>query len=253
VIAIRARGGWRRLLAPMIVTATALAMLIALGIWQLERKAWKESLIATLQQRTSAAPAALPRPETWANLTPEDSEFRRVKLQLEFLDRLHAWLYTSGSALREDVKSPGYFVFVPARLPNGQIVVVNTGYAPERQYPWKAGQAEIVGYLRWPDAPTWFVSEHDTSGGTWFVRDQRAMAQVRGWGEVAPFYIDQEGPVPPGGLPRPGAVKVNLRNDHLGYALTWFGLAAALGAIFALWAWKELRRGGVSSPETASL
>lgn len=251
--AVRALGGWRRLLVPGIVTAAALAVLIALGIWQLERKAWKEALIAALEQRTSAAPAKLPPPETWATLTPENSEFRRVKLQLEFLDRRHAWFYTSGSALREDVKSPGYFVFVPARIPSGQIVVVDIGYSPERQYPWKAGKAEIVGYLRWPESPSWFVSEHDTSGGTWFVRDQRAMAKVRAWGDVAPFYIDQEGPVPPGGLPRPGAVKVKLRNDHLGYALTWFGLAAALGAIFALWAWKELGRGGVSSPETASL
>jgi surfeit locus 1 family protein len=253
VSAGRALSRWRRLLAPAIATAVALVVLIALGIWQLERKAWKEALIATLQQRTLAAPADLPRPEIWANLTPKNSEFRRVKLQLEFLDRRHAWLYASGSALREDVKSPGYFVFVPARLPNGQIVVVNTGYTPERQYPWKAGQAEIVGYLRWPESPSWFVSAHDTSGDTWFVRDQRAMAKVRGWGDVAPFYIDQEGPVPPGGLPRPGAATVNLRNDHLGYALTWFGLAAALAVIFALWARKELRGGSVSSRQTASL
>lgn len=251
--ASRALERWRGLLVPAMATAAALAVLIALGIWQLERKAWKEALIATLHQRTSAAPADLPRPETWASLTPENSEFRRVKLQLEFLDRPHAWFYASGSAFREDVKSPGYFAFVPARIPSGQIVVVNVGYSPERQYPWKAGQAEIVGYLRWPESPSWFVSEHNTSGDTWFVRDQRAMAQVRAWGDVAPFYIDQEGPVPPGGLPRPGAVKVNLRNDHLGYALTWFGLAAALAAIFALWAWKELRRGGVSSRQTASL
>jgi surfeit locus 1 family protein len=252
VSAVRARG-WRRLLVPAIVTAAALAVLNGLGIWQLERKAWKEALIATLQQRTLAAPANLPRPEAWANLTPENSEFRRAKLQLEFLDRPHAWFYASGSALREDVKSPGYFVFVPARIPSGQIVVVNIGYSPERQYPWKAAKAEIVGYLRWPESSRWFVSDHDTSGDTWFVRDQRSMAKVRAWGDVAPFYIDQEGPVPAGGLPRPGAAKVNLRNDHLGYALTWFGLAAALAAIFALWAWNELRGGSISPRETASL
>ena len=243
--AVRALTGWRRLLLPGFVTMAALAVLIALGVWQLERKAWKESLIATLQQRTSAAPTDLPRPESWENLTPENSEFRRVKLQLEFLDRPHARLFASGSALREDVKSPGYFVFVPARIRSGQVVVIDVGYTPARQYAWKAGQAEIVGYLRWPESPSWFVSDHDAAGDTWFVRDQRAMAKIRGWGEVAPFYIDQEAPVPEGGLPRPGAVKVNLRNDHLGYALTWFGLAAVLAVIFVLWAWKELRRDSV--------
>ena len=242
---VRALTGWRRLLLPGLVTMAALAVLIALGVWQLERKAWKESLIATLQQRTSAAPADLPRPESWEYLTPENSEFRRVKLQLEFLDRPHARFFASGSALREDVKSPGYFVFVPARIRSGQVVVIDVGYTPARQYAWKAGQAEIVGYLRWPESPSWFVSEHDTAGDTWFVRDQRAMAKIRGWGEVAPFYIDQEAPVPEGGLPRPGGVKVNLRNDHLGYALTWFGLAAVLAVIFVLWAWKELRRDSV--------
>jgi cytochrome oxidase assembly protein ShyY1 len=64
------------------------------------------------------------------------------------------------------------------------------------------------------------------------------MAQVRGWGgPAAPFYIDQETPVPPGGSPRPGPLTVKLRNDHLGYALTWFGLAATLAAVFAFWLW----------------
>ena len=251
--ASRALGRWRRLLVPAIVTAAALAVLIVLGLWQIERKEWKEKLIAALQQRTSAAPADLPRPETWPNLTPENSEFRRVKLQVEFLARPQAHFYASGSALREDVKTPGYFVFVPARISSGQIVIVNVGYAPERQYPWKAGKAEIVGYLRWPESSNWFVSEHDASGDIWFVRDQRAMAKVRGWGDVAPFYIDQESPVPPGDLPRPGTAKVNLRNDHLGYALTWFGLAGALATIFALWAANELRGGGVSPRQDRSL
>jgi cytochrome oxidase assembly protein ShyY1 len=69
------------------------------------------------------------------------------------------------------------------------------------------------------------------------------MAKLKNWGDqVAPFYIDQERPVPLGGLPRPGPLTVKLRNDHLGYAITWFGLAAALAIIFAVWTaarWRE--------------
>jgi cytochrome oxidase assembly protein ShyY1 len=65
------------------------------------------------------------------------------------------------------------------------------------------------------------------------------MAERRGWGPVAPFYIDQEAPVPAGGFPKPGKLTVKLRNDHLGYALTWFGLAAALACVFAVWATRE--------------
>ncbi len=61
------------------------------------------------------------------------------------------------------------------------------------------------------------------------------MAAAKGWGNVAPFYVDQESPVPPSGLPRPASLTVNLRNDHLQYAVTWFGLAAVLVGCFVAW------------------
>ncbi len=100
--------------------------------------------------------------------------------------------------------------------------------------------AEIAGYLRWPEARSLFVSDHERRGSIWHVRDHRLMAERLGWGDVAPFYIDQELPAPPSGLPRPGPLTVKLRNDHLGYAITWFGLAAVLLVVFGIWA---LRRG----------
>ena len=80
-----------------------------------------------------------------------------------------------------------------------------------------------------------FVADHDSAGEVWFTRDPRRMAEVRGWGMVAPFYIEQEAPVPPGGVPHPSGLNVRLRNDHLQYALTWFSLAGVLGAVFGLW------------------
>ena len=87
-----------------------------------------------------------------------------------------ALVYTSGSALRDDVKSPGYFVFAPARLPDGGTVVVNRGYVPDKSDRARcAGAQEIVGALRWPEAPSWFVSAA-TAPGVWYVRDHRAMA-----------------------------------------------------------------------------
>ena len=101
------------------------------------------------------------------------------------------------------------------------------------------GAGEIIGYLRWPETPGWFVTEHDTKGNIWFVRDPVAMAKAQGWGPVAPFYIDQEAPVPPNGFPRPEPLTVKLKNDHLGYAITWFGLAASLLAVFVVWAARE--------------
>jgi len=104
-----------------------------------------------------------------------------------------------------------------------------------RAYPWQSGSREIIGYLRWPERPGLFVSDHDRSGDIWFVRDSAAMAAMRQWGDVAPFYIDMESPAPAGGLPQPGPLTVNLRNNHLGYALTWFGLAGTLAGVFGFW------------------
>lgn len=236
----RARGSLR-LLVPGLFTLAGLALLVWLGMWQLDRKVWKESLIASLDRQTTAAPQPLPPSSAWSALTRGNSEFRRVALRVDFIgDAQPAYLYTAGSALRADVRQAGYFVFVPARLPDGQTIVVNRGYVPaDRVHEGASGTADIVGYVRWPESPSWFVSEHDAKGELWFVRDPRAMAAVRGWGPVAPFYIDQESPMPAGGAPKPGPLTVRLRNDHLGYALTWFGLAAALAGVFAAWAIRQ--------------
>ncbi len=236
--------GWRNgLLVPGALAALGLLVLLGLGTWQLERKAWKEGLAATLDRRLNDAPVALPHASEWAGMTPANSEFTRVRLRVEFPKAADAAVYTSGSALRDDVKSQGYFVFAPARLPDGRQVAINRGYAPDRTYPKPAGPEEIVGSLRWPEAPSWFVSDHDAAGDIWMVRDPAAMARVKGWGAVAPFYIEQEAPVPPGGLPHPAPLKVRLRNDHLQYAITWYGLAAVLVAMCAIWAVKRRREG----------
>jgi surfeit locus 1 family protein len=235
--AARRRGG---LLWPSLFALAAFTVLIGLGMWQLERKAWKEGLIDMLDRRLAAAPVVLPSRERWASLDPAPDEFRRVSLRVQFLDGREGRVYTSGSGLREDIKGPGYFAFAPARLPDGSIVVVNRGYvsnplpnAALRPIGLREGAVDIIGVMRWPEPPGWFVTAHDAAADLWFVRDQRAMAAAYDWGSVAPFYIDQEAPVPAGGVPRPAPLKVNLRNEHLQYAMIWYGLAAVLAVSFA--------------------
>jgi cytochrome oxidase assembly protein ShyY1 len=236
-----------RLFFPVVTAFCAFSILCGLGFWQVERKAWKENLIATVNERIAAPPAPLPSPREWPDLAQETSEFRRVTARLQFPNDKHAFVFTGASGLRRDVKSAGYFVFVPAKLPNGATVVVDLGFVPDKTLPDIAGMREITGYLRWPERPSWFVSEHDSSGETWFARDPRAMAEFLDWGEVAPFYIDQESPVPVGGLPRPGPLAVNFPNNHLGYAITWFGLAAGLVGVFGFWLRRQ-RRGREPGP-----
>ena len=94
---------------------------------------------------------------------------------------------------------------------------------------------DMVGALRWPEPAGWFVREYDATDDTWFVRDHLGMALLNGWGRVAPFYVELESPAPPGGLPKPGPLTVKLRNEHLQYAITWFGLAAVVVVMFAFW------------------
>ena len=226
----------RGLLVPGAFTLMGFVVLMSLGTWQLERKAWKEALIATLDRRLNDAPVALPKPSEWAGMTAENSEFTRVRFSADFAKANDALVYTSGSSIRDDVKGSGYFVFSPATFAGGEQIAVNRGYVPDRSYPAASGVQEIVGYLRWPEVPSWFVAAHDAAGEIWTLRDQRMMAQVRGWGAVAPFYVEQEGPVPPGGLPHPSALKPKLRNEHLQYAITWYGLAAVLAVMFVIWA-----------------
>jgi len=167
-----------------------------------------------------------------------------VRLSVQFLKQSDALVYTSGSSLRDDVKGAGYFVFSPAFGPDGKQVVVNRGYVPARAYPAAGGVIEIVGAVRFPEQASWFVSAHDAAGDIWTVRDSVRMARVKGWGAVAPFYIEQESPIPAGGLPHPAPLKVKLRNEHLQYAITWYGLAVVLVVMFAIWA----RRRGPRQP-----
>jgi len=147
-----------------------LAVLVSLGVWQLQRKAWKEGLIAIMSQRAVARPIELPAPATWTALMPSADEFRRVKLRAQFTDARPAFVYTAGSALRDDIKAPGYFVFAPARLPNGQSVVINRGFAAQPGATPVRGAVDIVGYLRFPESGSMFVADHDASGATWYVR-----------------------------------------------------------------------------------
>ena len=233
-------GKRRRLLVPGVAALCALVVLLWLGTWQVERKAWKEALIATVTERFAAPPVRLPPPAEWPRLDPSNDEFRRVAFSAEWLNDKEALVYTTGSSLRADAAGPGYWVFTPARVPGG-IVMVNRGFVPEgRQDPatrpegQTAGPIDIVGVMRWPETPGLFTPPGDPAKNLWFARDPAAMAAAKGVGAVAPFYVEQESPSVPGGLPQVGKLQPSLPNNHLGYALTWCGLALVLVVGFGI-------------------
>lgn len=245
----------RGLLLPTIFVVATFAVLVSLGTWQVERKAWKENLIAALKARLAAPPAALPAAAQWPRLDPAEDEFRRVAFAAELLNDKEALVYTSGSSLRSDVAGPGYWVFTPARLADGSLVMVDRGFVPEgrktpamRRDGQVGGRTDVVGVLRWPETAGWFTPAADPAANLWFARDPAGMAAAKGIGPIAPFYVEQESPVPPGGLPRPGELRPHLPNNHLGYIITWYGLAIVLVAVFAAWLVSR-RRAGLTGPD----
>ena len=239
---------WRSLLLPALLV---FAVLIALGIWQIERKASKEALIAVLTERVAAPPQALPAAKDWTTLNRASDEYRRVKFTASFDNASEALVFAAATAFRPDVTNPGDWVFTPARLNDGRLIVVNRGFVPDTRRDPKSrpqGQIaepiEITGALRWPDERHWFTPSDDPARNLWFTRDPAGIAAAKGLDPkmVAPFYVEQEAPVPPGGLPQPGKLVIVLPDNHLQYALTWFGLAAVLAAVFGSWAATSGRR-----------
>jgi cytochrome oxidase assembly protein ShyY1 len=241
----------RSLLLPTLTTIFIVAVLLALGIWQLERRTDKLALIAALEERLAAAPVPLPSPAQWGELSPAKDEFRRVALSGVIDTSDQAQVFASSSPLRTDISGTGTWAFAPVKLAGGETVVVNRGFVADGRDATQgaSGPVTLTGYIRFPEAPSWLTPHADRTKRLWFVRDHLPMAQALGWAEpqrVAPFYIDLESPVPSGGTPKPGPLQIRLKNDHLQYAITWFLLALAVTIAFGFWL-----RGARRTPATA--
>jgi cytochrome oxidase assembly protein ShyY1 len=236
-----------------IFTLVMVAAFVGLGLWQLQRRVEKHALIAALTERLAAAPSPLPPPAQWGAMTPAADEFRRVRFTATYAPIPDAMVYSSGSAVRDDVSGPGTWAFLPARLPTGEIVAINAGFVPntmqDRAQQDRAvkplvtdAPVALTGYIRFPESAGMLTPSENIAKRLWFTRDHLAMARALGWGEVAPFYIDLEQPVPASGIPKPGPLEVHLKDDHLQYAITWFALAGAVVIAFGVWL-RTQRRG----------
>ncbi len=240
---------WRSLLAPAIATAIALAILVTLGIWQLERKSWKESLLAAIDTRAFGTAVPAPAEGAWSSWSPAADEFRRVQLSGTFLHDREVQLHGLAEERRGQALQ-GFYVFTPLRKADGSLVMINRGFVPtELRDPAKraaaqtTGEVTVTGMLRNPEARGLFVPANDLGRDDWFVRDLGSMATGRSLRRLAPFYVDADSTPNPGGWPRGGQTRINLPNDHLKYAFTWFGLGLTLVGVFAVFAWKRIRPG----------
>ena len=223
-----ADGPPRRRSVAIVAALAALPILVflALGIWQVERRAWKLDLIARIEARVHAAPEAAPRPSPGATIDWPREEYRRVVASGEF-DHTAETLVQAVT-----IHGPGFWVLTPLRMRGGWTVLVNRGFVPpERRNPASraegqvAGDVTVGGLLRLTEPGGGFLRSNDPAAGRWYSRDVEAIARARGLRNVATYFIDADATANAGGLPIGGLTVLQFRNHHLVYALTWFALA----------------------------
>jgi len=200
---------------------------IALGIWQLERRAWKHALIAAVESRVHAAPVNAPR----GAVTAERDAYRRVRATGRFLhDR-----ETLVQAVTD--RGGGFWVVTPLQTRNFT-VLVNRGFVPSRAArPGTADEASITGLLRLTEPGGGFLRSNDPAADRWYSRDVAAIAAAKRLHNVAPYFIDADATHNAARQPIGGLTVVRFNDHHLIYAITWFSLAG-----MSLWgAWKLLR------------
>lgn len=193
-------------------------------MWQVERLAWKRDLIARVEARLRATPSPLPPPSGWSAVDERDA-YRRIRV----IGRFDHSAETLVQALTE--RGAGFWVITPLHTARG-IVLVNRGFVPDdRRVPASriggqvAGTVSVTGLLRVTEPGGAFLRSNDPAADRWYSRDVVAIARTRRLGAVAPFFIDADATPNSGGYPVGGLTVVRFANNHLIYALTWFGLA----------------------------
>lgn len=216
----------RGLLFPSIMTVCALAILLGVGSWQLDRREGKHALSASLQDRL-AGPAI----ESWDVLPAGEAEFRRAAFSGSFLHDKEFRLLARTRNGRQ-----GYNLVTPLRLTDSRIVLVDRGWMPGEGGAADRPEGPVVveGVVRRPPEPGWAGPENLPEIGQWLYIDPSALADASGLTVDGSYYL-MAAAAPEGSLPRGTAAMPELTDNHLQYAMTWSALALVLAAVFALW------------------
>ncbi|MFC0240699.1 SURF1 family protein [Rhodopseudomonas telluris] len=222
-------------------------LLIALGVWQVERRAWKLALIDRVEARIHAAPAPLPEVAAWPTISAANDEYRRLTVTGHFQNDRE----TLTTAVTE--AGGGFWVMTPLRTADGHTVLINRGFIlpdqrdrASRRDGEPDGQVTVTGLLRITEPKGGFLRHNDPAEDRWYSRDVQAIAAARDIGNVAPFFIDADASLNRRGQPIGGLTVVQFPNNHLTYALTWFCLAFMLaGWLVVAFGGEYLRRARV--------
>ncbi len=216
--------------APLVLLA--LAILLGLGTWQVKRLYWKEGLIADIAERRVASPASLSDIEAMAR-AGEDIEYRRLSVKGVFDHNRERHFFATYNG------STGYYIYTPLTLADGRVVLINRGFVPfemkeaaKRMEGQVGGEVAVEGLARARLAgkPSLMLPDNDIAKNIFYWKDMTAMAESVGIPatQLVPIFIDANDAPNPGGWPKGGVTLTDLPNNHLQYAITWYGLAAAL-------------------------
>lgn len=213
---------------PTICTVPTLAVLIGLGMWQLERFEWKRGLI---DQRAAALTAS---PIDFNDQQLAEIDFVKVRILGRFrhADEIH--LVAPPRRGRS-----GYHIVTPFESARSStLILVDRGWVPKdlkqpdtRRAGQVSGEQIVVGFARRPPPPGWFTPNNQPEGNVWYWVDIETIAQQRVI-DLQRVIVEADATPNPGGHPIGGQTRFALTNNHLGYAITWFGLAVGLIAIY---------------------
>ncbi|HEY2034325.1 MAG TPA: SURF1 family protein [Rhizomicrobium sp.] len=225
---------FKPLLVPTLWLIPLLAILIGLGTWQIERLHWKEGLLAKIHTGLTAAPMplrdALPATDP-GHIAAAD--YRRVTVRGLFENGEEILFFTTGPG-----GAPVYHVLTPFLMDDGHTLLVDRGWVPTDLPPslWHRGDLNgprnVVGIIRQPAPPNWFTPPIDKAKRIVHTRDPQTLAKAFGLKNIFPMFLEADATPNPGGWPKGGVTVVDLPNDHLQYAITWFGLALGLLGVY---------------------
>ena len=220
------------MIAATVAFFVALAILLSLGTWQVQRLHWKEQLLADMAERRTAEPATLADIEAVAG-KGEDIEYRPVTVSGVFVNNKERHFFATWRG------QTGYYVYTPLQLADGRFLFVNRGFTPyEAKEPEMRKQGQLTGEqtvtglarARLAEKPSSIVPENDLAKNIFYWKDLDVMASSTGIpaDRLVPFFVDAGDAPNPKGLPIGAVTQFDLPNNHLQYAVTWYGLAAAL-------------------------
>ncbi|RCS23373.1 SURF1 family protein [Phyllobacterium salinisoli] len=238
-------------LVPALIMTVALAVfaiLIALGTWQVQRLHWKEGLVATIAERVASPPRPIDQVEAIYGRSG-DVEYWPVEVTGRFLHQGERHFFATHQG------RSGFYVYTPLQMADGRAVLVNRGFVPydskeagTRAEGQVAGDVTVKGLARDPlaEKPSSIVPDNDPTRNIFYWKNWPEMVKTAGLdpSKMVPFFIDADTTPNPGGLPLGGVTIIDLPNNHLQYAVTWYGLALALAAVVGayLWRWRSSSR-----------